>query len=36
MYYFPVLFLAGVITGIIVGIVAVEVYKRIRKFFVNL
>ncbi len=33
MYYFAILMIAGVITGIIIGIVANEMIKRVGRFF---
>ena len=35
MYYFPVLVLSGVVTGIIIGMVAFEIYKRIGRLFLR-
>ena len=32
MYYFPVLMIAGVITGVVIGIVANELIKRVGKY----
>jgi heptaprenyl diphosphate synthase len=32
-FYFPVLLIAGIVTGILIGIVAQEIVLRIRKFF---
>ena len=35
MYYFPVLFIAGAITGVVIGMICYALYKRLRRFFVE-